>query len=150
MRNSGSSTVQILTIVLGPRSILDRLSKVAPADHRKFIESSQEIEGAYIKAAEKGHTEATPAEDEVEHHYICFVNVANHLHALDRDLEGPLQIGQLADGEDVLHAVGLDVIKKLIESKKKDSFGMLALVVDNQLETARELEYPEIFDRSLR
>ena len=116
----------------GSGSTLDRLSKVAPAERNKFIESSQEIEGAYIKVAEKGQTEAPSAKDEVEHHYICFVNVANRLYALDGDLEGPLRIGQLADGEDVLHAAGLEVIKKFVESKQGGSFGMLALVLDDQ------------------
>ena len=118
-------------MLLGPLSTLDRLLKVAPADRNKFIENSQEIEDAYAKAARKGQTNAPAAEDEVEHHYICLVNAANHLYALDGDLERPLQIGTLADGEDVLHTTGLNVIKKFVESRKEGRFGMLALVVDN-------------------
>jgi len=44
------------------------------------LENLQSIEAAFAKAAENGCSEAPSTHDEVDHHYICFVEASDQLY----------------------------------------------------------------------
>ncbi|KAF9892442.1 hypothetical protein FE257_001550 [Aspergillus nanangensis] len=97
-------------------------------DRIAHLENSDEISVLYAKSALDGSSEAPAAEDEVDHHYICLVKQSNGLFMLDGDLEGPVYIGELEDGEDVLTTTSLDVIRAYTDSRKDGAFALLGLV----------------------
>ncbi|OJD27499.1 hypothetical protein ACJ73_01112 [Blastomyces percursus] len=110
------------------KSALHQLTKLEPTNRTKYLEDSEEICRAYAKAAQKGPSDVPIAEDEVDHHYICFVTHSNQLYELDGDVDGPINRGFLAKGEDILTA--RYIIRQYTESKIDGTFGLLALVED--------------------
>ena len=109
-------------------STLGRLIKLEPSDCTAYLESSKEIEDAFIKAAQNGRSEAPSPQDEVDHHYICLVKSSVQVYQLDGDLDGPVHRGPLTGDEDVLARRGLDIIREYTDSEKDGRFGLLALV----------------------
>ncbi|EQL32388.1 hypothetical protein BDFG_05402 [Blastomyces dermatitidis ATCC 26199] len=83
-------------------SALHQLTKLEPPNRTKYLEDSEEICRAYVKAAQKGASDIPIAKDEVDHHYICFVTHSNQLYKLDGDINGSISQGFLAEGEDIL------------------------------------------------
>lgn len=102
------------------------------ADRAATLENSKELEDAYAEVASKGDTEApSNAEDEVDYHYICFTKSqgTNHIYQLDGDRRQPINLGQLAEGEDLLSKTCLDVIRDMMSREKSsDQFSLMALV----------------------
>ena len=98
------------------------------------LEGSPELEKIHTAAALKGDT-APPehADDEVEGHYICFVQSLKdgNVYLLDGDRKGPLDLGiALKEGEDILSEPVLEVVRSLIqlEDGANVNFNLLALV----------------------
>lgn len=109
-------------------SVLDHLVKLDPSERAAYLETSKELEDFYAKAALSGRLEAPPAEDEVDHHYICLVKSSGQLYELDGDMDGPISRGCLTGGDDVLTKPGLDIVRRYTESQEDGRFGLLALV----------------------
>jgi ubiquitin carboxyl-terminal hydrolase L3 len=87
---------------------------------------------AYAGVARKGNTEA-PAnpEEEVDHHYVCFVksHESGHLYQLDGDRKGPIDLGSMTADEDMLSEKALDAVRRMIaEEGGNVGFGLMALV----------------------
>lgn len=93
-----------------------------------YLENSKLIEAIYIKTAQNTRSEAPFAHNKVDHHYICFVKVANHLYELDGDMDGPINRGYLVRDEDVLNKKELNIVRKYIDSEKDGTFCLLAIV----------------------
>lgn len=111
-------------------SELHHLAKLEPANRVKYLEDSKKIERAYEGVAKKGSSIAPPAEDEVEHHYICFVEHSNQLYELDGDSDGPINRGFLTEGKDILTESARN-IRQYTESRMDGAFGLLALVFED-------------------
>lgn len=96
------------------------------------VEADVGLEQAYDAVARDGSTEAPEnAEDEVDYHYICFVQSEKngHLYQLDGDRKQPLDLGPMAAGEDVLSGKCLNVIRGMIASEEGNlNFSLMALV----------------------
>lgn len=118
------------TVHTETESALHQLTKLAPPNRTKYLEDSEEVCRAYTKAAKKGASAVPIAEDEVDHHYICFVTHSNRLYELDGDVDGPISRGSLAEGEDILTGSARYIIRQYTESKTDGTFGLLALVED--------------------
>ncbi|KAK0627132.1 ubiquitin carboxyl-terminal hydrolase [Immersiella caudata] len=93
-------------------SNLDRIIKEAtelgPEERAKLLEKEESLAKAHRAAAERGDTAAPDATDEVELHYVCFVKGSDgRLWELDGRRKGPLERGQLQEGEDVLSGKAL-------------------------------------------
>lgn len=82
---------------------------LAPRDRATLIEQSDALEAAHRAAAAGGDTAAPQAEDDVDLHYVCFVKneETGHLWEMDGRRKGPLDRGQLGEGEDVLSETAL-------------------------------------------
>ena len=124
-------------IWIEPSSILDNLLKkcipLAPEDRGLALEGSEELAAEYAVSAAEGSTAAPDAEDEVVHHYVCFVKSQKngHLYELDGDSKGPTDKGGvLGPDEDVLGKGALTVIREYIEREKGEdlNFSLMALV----------------------
>lgn len=103
-------------------------------DHRaRALEDSAELESAYKLVAEKGDSEGPEnPEDEVDFHYICFVNSLKNsrLYELDGDKRGPIDRGAFHDNGDMLSQGCLKLIKEFIDRENGEniSFSLMALV----------------------
>ncbi|PGH18823.1 hypothetical protein AJ79_00236 [Helicocarpus griseus UAMH5409] len=131
--NSACGLYAILHAVCNlPRAIetgssLYRLAKLERLECTRYLENSKEVEDAYARAAQSGTSNAPCAEDEVDHHYICFVKHSDHLYELDGDMDGPTDRG-LLEGEETLTMTAVDIIKQYLDSQGDEAFGLLALI----------------------
>lgn len=146
-QNQGKKTdkknhnMQILLRKIVPNSHLSNLltscSPLNPLDRALALEADTELESVYKSVALQGDSAVpTSAEAEVDFHYVCFVksHKDGHLYEMDGDRKGPVDLGGLADDEDVLAEAGLSVVKKFIEREKGKggrgniNFSLLVLV----------------------
>ncbi|GAB7361655.1 hypothetical protein MBLNU230_g1705t1 [Neophaeotheca triangularis] len=110
----GVSNGKARTMIQGG-SDLEKLVKDAvplkPADRADLLYESQALETAHQAAAAGGETAAPDAADDIDLHYVCFVKseTTNHLWEMDGRRKGPLDRGQLAEGDDVLSEKALDL-----------------------------------------
>ncbi|PGH14958.1 hypothetical protein AJ80_05721 [Polytolypa hystricis UAMH7299] len=111
-------------------SPLHRLAQLALSDCVEYLEESEEIDRAYARAAQKGASAAPCAEDEVDHHYICFVKHSDQLYELDGDFDGPINRGFLTEDEDILTGSACNIIRQYTKSEPDRTFALLALVKD--------------------
>ena len=90
-----------------PESTLDKLLKEAiplkPTPRASLLYESKALVAAHRSAAQIGDTEAPPAEDENNQHFISFVKADDgHLWELEGGWDGPLDRGELGPDKDVL------------------------------------------------
>jgi len=121
-----------------PDSLLGRLLAtcvpLAPHDRALALEDSKDLEEAHAEAAKQGDS-AVPAnaEDEVEFHYVCFVQSHKNgrVYELDGDKKGPVDSGcTLHDDDDLLSENALKLVRDFIRREKDQNvnFSLLALV----------------------
>ncbi|KAI7207940.1 cysteine proteinase [Hortaea werneckii] len=81
-----------------------------PQERPELLEETSALEKASQEAAGQGDTAAPAAEESVDLHYVCFVKSEKdgHLWEMDGRRKGPLDRGELGDGEDVLGPTALD------------------------------------------
>lgn len=100
------------------------------------LENSNDLETAHADAAKQGDSPVPTAEDEVEFHYVCFVqsNKNGHLYEMDGGKKGPVDRGHVLDEDgDVLGQGGLNLVKEFIQREKGKNlnFSLMALVSVN-------------------
>ena len=113
-----------------PGSILENLLKEAvplkPIPRANLLYESQALVAAHRSAAQKGDTEAPPAEAESCHHFISFVKADDgHLWELEGGWKGPLDRGELDSEEDVLSERALQVGIRSFLKEAQDKGGEL-------------------------
>jgi ubiquitin carboxyl-terminal hydrolase L3 len=107
---------------------------LAPHDRALVLEDSEDLETAYADAAVRGDSDVpSNAEDEVDFHYICFVqsHKSGRIYEMDGDKKGPVDTGViLREDEDLLSERGLRLVKEFIqrENGENPNFCLLALV----------------------
>lgn len=108
-----------------PGSDLEKLIKDAeglrPADRADMLYNSKALEIAHADAANRGDTEAPPAEGHIDLHFVCFVKDAKdgRLWEMDGRRKGPLDRGLLGPDEDVLSEKALAAgPKRFLENEK--------------------------------
>lgn len=95
-------------------SDLDILVKKAvpltPYERATLLEETEALAKAHAAAAQTGDTAAPGAEDNVDLHFVCFVKSERdgHLYEMDGRRKGPLDRGELGEGEDVLSEKALE------------------------------------------
>ncbi|KAG6036629.1 hypothetical protein E4U41_005598 [Claviceps citrina] len=94
-------------------SVLDKLIDdavpLAPQARAKSVHDNLALEEAHMRAARLGSSKAPPAETYVGHHFIAFVKGQDgHLWELEGNADGPIDRGQLAEGDDVLSDMALE------------------------------------------
>jgi ubiquitin carboxyl-terminal hydrolase L3 len=79
----------------------------------------------------------TNAEDEVDFHYVCFVQSHRNerIYEMDGDKKGPVDTGViLREGEDLLNEGGLQLVRVFIQREKGENpnFSVLALALTDR------------------
>ncbi|QIW95064.1 hypothetical protein AMS68_000582 [Peltaster fructicola] len=128
---SNGSTKQYIL----PDSDLDKLLKKAlplnPWPRAEVLYNSPEIEKAHMAAAWKGDSTAPMAEEPNGYHFLSFVRSEKdgHLYEMDASWNGPIDRGELADGEDMLSEQALKQGIRRFMSLADDvvEFGIVAL-----------------------
>ncbi|RJE21392.1 hypothetical protein PHISCL_06262 [Aspergillus sclerotialis] len=101
---------------------------MAVKDRSEYLENSEYLDQVYQQAAVGGSSDAPPAEEEIDHHYVCLVKRSSFLYELDGDREGPICRNILEQDEDVLSKKGRGIIQMYTGSDLEGSFSLLALI----------------------
>ena len=108
---------------------------LAPLARAQALEDSKDLEAAHADAAMQGDSDVpTNAADDVDFHYICFVQSHGNgrIYEMDGDKKGPVYTGLiLHEGEDLLTEGGLQLVRDFIQREKGENlnFSLLALAV---------------------
>ncbi|KIV99616.1 uncharacterized protein PV09_08791 [Verruconis gallopava] len=90
--------------------LLKKAIPLKPSERADLLYESQALESAHRSAATIGDTAAPAADNNVDLHFVCFVKTEdNHLWEMDGRRKGPLDRGQLPEGEDVLGEKALEL-----------------------------------------
>jgi ubiquitin carboxyl-terminal hydrolase L3 len=98
-----------------PNSTLSKLREAAiplgTEDRSRLLYDSKELEDAHQSVAEMGDTAAPSAEegDRLGGHFVAFVKEVGKLWELEGNRKGPLERGDLSEGEDVLSERALEL-----------------------------------------
>jgi ubiquitin carboxyl-terminal hydrolase L3 len=112
-----------------PGSELDQFIKsaepLAPRERATLIEESDALERAHQAAAAGGDTAAPGAEDDVDLHYVCFVKseASGKLWEMDGRRKGPIELGELEEGEDVLSEKALELGVRAFLKREEEAGG---------------------------
>ncbi|PVH94768.1 ubiquitin carboxyl-terminal hydrolase [Periconia macrospinosa] len=114
--------------------LLARSIPLPPEERALALESDGALEEAYTAVASKGETQAPEPEDEVDYHYICFVqsHKTGHLFQLDGDRKRPIDLGLLNDENGLLSDACLAVLREMVSRDEGAQLGvnLMALVSD--------------------
>lgn len=95
-------------------SLLDRIVQQAvplkPEARAAALYDNEELERAHMRAARLGSSVPPPAEEHASLHFLAFVKGKdNHLWELEGAVDGPIDRGELGEGEDLLSERALDL-----------------------------------------
>ncbi|WEW57784.1 ubiquitin carboxyl-terminal hydrolase [Emydomyces testavorans] len=98
-----------------------------PVKRADLLYESSALESAHADAAKRGDTAAPEAEASVDLHFVCFVKGNDgRLWELDGRRKGPLDRGELEDGEDMLSERALDAgVRQLLKREAAAGAGDL-------------------------
>lgn len=100
----------------------------------KLLEDSEPFEAAHVSVCDEGETDAPAADDPIDFHYVALVKSQKngHLYELDGRRKGPIDLGQLQEGEDALSQLSLNKVREFMEREKESGgyFSIIALSED--------------------
>jgi ubiquitin carboxyl-terminal hydrolase L3 len=76
---------------------LAKAKALTPEERGKLLEEDDEIEHIHEEAAQEGQTEAPEAHDDVNYHFIAFVNIDGQVTELDGRKRAPVPHGPTTD-----------------------------------------------------
>lgn len=89
--------------------LLQQAAPLKPLARADLLHSSEELEEAHMRAAKTGDTSAPEAEDPCGYHFLAFVKGKDgHLWELEGGCDGPIDRGEIKDGEDMLSEAVLE------------------------------------------
>ncbi|KAG5920574.1 hypothetical protein E4U42_006155 [Claviceps africana] len=111
-------------------TLLEDAGPRAPEARAKGVYDNLALEEAHMRAARLGSSTAPPAEVYAGHHFIAFVKGQDgHLWELEGTTDGPIDRGQLAEGDDMLseRALGQGVKRFIKFAEGNVNFSLVAL-----------------------
>ena len=132
------SSMDILMIVPGTplANILEKAKKMNTTDRVGLLESSDELEAAHTSFSQQGQSHAPSADESVETHYVALVKHINPetgktmIYELDGRRLGPVERGELPQGEDLLGPASLQIVDEFMKREMatgRQSFSLCAL-----------------------
>ncbi|ORX88606.1 peptidase C12, ubiquitin carboxyl-terminal hydrolase 1 [Basidiobolus meristosporus CBS 931.73] len=110
--HSLANTMDKIEILEGPlKNFLAKTQSLNPDDRAKTLETSGEIAQAHQATAQGGQTEAPNAEDDIDLHFICFIERDGEIYELDGRKPFPINHGKCTS----LLKDGAKVIKQFME-----------------------------------
>lgn len=89
--------------------LLQQAAPLKPGPRADLLHASEELERAHMRAARTGHTAAPRAEEPCGHHFLAFVKGRDgHLWELEGASDGPIDRGEMREGEDMLSEAVLE------------------------------------------
>lgn len=115
-----------LNLTEGPlRKYFDKTASVAPESRSKVLEQDQSLAHAHETSAREGQTAAPTLEDEVNLHFICFIEKDGLLYELDGRKPFPINHGPIKG--DLLSSAAA-TIKQFIEREQDlSTFNVISL-----------------------
>ncbi|KAH9995466.1 ubiquitin carboxyl-terminal hydrolase, family 1 [Xylariaceae sp. FL0662B] len=111
--------------------LTEKCKPLGPQDRITVLEDDEELAAAHKAVAVRGDSAAPEnPEIEVEYAYMCFVksHKNGHLYQLEGCRKGPIDLGQLEPGEDILSEKALAAVRGFMKQAASDiGFSMLAL-----------------------
>ncbi|KAG1139691.1 hypothetical protein G6F37_009576 [Rhizopus arrhizus] len=86
--------------LIGPglfNDIIEEAKNMSIDERVDLLENSKELAAVHQTAASAGQTEAPDKEEEIDLHFICFIEVDNHLYELDGRKILPINHGKCTD-----------------------------------------------------
>lgn len=74
--------------------IIDDTCNMSPDERGEYLETCQELAEIHDFGARQGQTHTPSLQDIITNHFICFVNVDNHLYELDGTRAFPINHGK--------------------------------------------------------
>lgn len=119
------------TSKIEPGSAIDQIIEQSAGcntkDRALVLENSDALEALHSQVAHLGDTQAPAADAHVEHHYVCLTKRDGHLYELDGRRKGPIDLGPLADDEDLFCPQALKVVQEFMDRETTPAFSILAL-----------------------
>ncbi|KAK9763637.1 ubiquitinyl hydrolase 1 [Basidiobolus ranarum] len=110
--HSLANTADKVEILDGPlKEFLDKTQSLSPSERAKVLETSGEIAQAHQVTAQSGQTQAPDAEDDVDLHFISFIERDGEIYELDGRKPFPINHGKC----DSLLKDGAKLIKNFME-----------------------------------
>ncbi|KAI8638958.1 hypothetical protein BD408DRAFT_372556 [Parasitella parasitica] len=113
--------------IVGPGLFNDIIEKAEPmsADERaELLENSKELAELHASGATEGQTAAPCADDSIDLHFICFIEVGKHLYELDGRKAFPINHGKCTN----LVESAVKVIKQyMARDPEEENFSAIAL-----------------------
>lgn len=104
--------------------LITKAESLDPRSRAKLIETSDDLATAHASAASEGDTSAPAAEDRIDLHYVAFIKSAKgNLWELDGSRKGPLDRGQLDEGDDILSQKALELGPKRFLKREEEAGG---------------------------
>jgi ubiquitin carboxyl-terminal hydrolase L3 len=89
--------------------LLQQAMPLTPSARADLLYASEELERVHMQAARTGDTTAPRAEDPCGHHFLTFVKGRDgHMWELEGSSDGPIDRGQMQEGEDMLSEAALE------------------------------------------
>lgn len=108
-------------------NLINQAKPLNTLDRVQLLETSSDLEALHGQVAQMGDTAAPAPEDHVEHHYVCLTKRNGHLYMLDGSRKGPIDLGLVADDEDLFCPQALRVVQQFMERETTPAFSILAL-----------------------
>lgn len=93
------------------KKIYEETKNLSPMEKAKYLEQSKDLASVHSEYSVKGQTSVSEAEDNVDLHFICFIQCDGDLYELDGRKEFPINHGKCDD----LLKGAVKIIKEVIE-----------------------------------
>ncbi|CEP11176.1 hypothetical protein [Parasitella parasitica] len=104
--------------------IIEEAIPMSADERAELLENSKELAELHASAATEGQTAAPCADDSIDLHFICFIEVGEHLYELDGRKAFPINHGKCTN----LVESAVKVIKKYMErDPEEENFSAIAL-----------------------
>ncbi|KAI8070568.1 ubiquitin carboxyl-terminal hydrolase isozyme L3 [Gilbertella persicaria] len=114
-------------IITGPglfEQILEDTRTMSPDERAEYLENSKELAVLHASSAHQGQTQAPDLNQEQRLHFICFVNVDQHLYELDGRHSFPINHGKCQE----LVQGSMKIIQSFIDRNPEEKeFSAIAL-----------------------
>lgn len=89
--------------------LFEKAKSLKPGPRAQLLYDSEELEKSHMKAARMGDTSAPRADEACGYHFITFVKGSDgHLWELEGSTDGPIDRGELRNGDDMLSEAALE------------------------------------------
>ena len=91
------------------KKIYEETKNLSPLEKAKYLEESKDLASVHSEYSVKGQTTVSEADDDVDLHFICYIQKDGDLYELDGRKEFPINHGKCDDLLKVIIIVNLNI-----------------------------------------